>query len=219
MKGKLIVLEGADGTGKTTQLELLVNRLEKENKNIVNLHFPKHGVSFGKNVDAYLRGDFGLKENLPSEFIAMLYMTDFYESKKDLEELIEKGNTIILSRYFSSTLTYQVAQELKEKEKIWDWIINVSSRLPQPDLTIVLNVTQEYAEKLMSNPNRVENYKHGYDRDQHEKDFNLQKEVRNVYKKNIEKLGWKEIMCVKDNSLLSIQEIHELIYDEVKKIL
>ena len=103
VRGKLIVLEGGDSSGKSTQLRLLTEKLESEGKEVVHMHFPKHEISFGKVVDAYLRGEYGDKKNIPPEFIAMLYMTDFYESKKDMEKMLDEGKIILLSRYFSST--------------------------------------------------------------------------------------------------------------------
>jgi dTMP kinase len=212
MSGKLIVIEGADGTGKSTQVELLISSLLNENLPVVTLHFPKHSSLFGKTIDDYLDGKFGPKESLSSEFISMLYLTDFYDSKKNLEDLLNQNKIIILSRYYSSTLTYQVALEKENKLQLYDWINSVASRLPKPDLVLVLNVTQEYSEKLMDNVDRSS-------RDQHEKDFLFQKEVRNVYAKNIEKFKWKEIMCVKNNNLLAKDEIQKLILDEIKKIL
>jgi len=134
-KGKLIVIEGGDGSGKSTQLELLVAGLRKQGKEVINIHFPKHESRFGKVVDAYLRGELGSKDELPPEFIAMLYISDFYESKKMMEQMLAEGKYIVLSRFFSSTLTYQVALEkVKEKkEDLWNWIRIVCSRLPQPD--------------------------------------------------------------------------------------
>ena len=75
MKGKLIVLEGTDSSGKTTQYNELVKKLNENGKEIVQYHFPKHGNLFGEVVDNYLMGKFGKKEDLSAEFVAMLYMT------------------------------------------------------------------------------------------------------------------------------------------------
>ncbi len=218
MKGKLIVIEGGDSSGKSTQLKLLSERLEKEGKKIKHMHFPKHEVSFGKVVDAYLRGEFGDKKELPPEFIAMLYITDFYETKKEIKESLEKGEIILLSRYFSSTLTYQVAlAKEEEKEEMWEWIKNACSRLPQPNEVIVLYVPIEYSQKLLDNEENAEAYKKGCKRDQHESDMEFQKNFMKEYDKCINKLGWKKIECVKNGKLLTIEEIHEKLYCVVEK--
>jgi dTMP kinase len=219
LKGKLIVLEGTDSSGKTTQYNKLIERLTAEGQKIVQYHFPKHGNLFGEVVDDYLMGKFGKKEDLAPEFIAMLYMTDFYNSKKEMETALAEGKTIVLSRFFSSTLTYQVAlTEESRKESVWRWIKDVCTHLPQPDLTIVLTVDPEIAKGLLDNDDNAEEYKKGEKKDQHEDDFVFQKNVFNEYMRNIEKSGWQKIDCVKDNKLLSIEEIHEMIHERVKKV-
>jgi dTMP kinase len=220
LKGKLIVLEGGDSSGKTTQLNLLKERLEKDRVDILHMHFPKHGISFGKNVDAYLMGEYGNKREIPPEFIAMLYMTDFYESKWQMEKALEEGKTIILSRYFSSTLTYQVTLTPDEKrDEVRQWITDVSMRLPQPDLTLVLYVPIEYSMKLFNNDDNAEEYKKGLKKDRHEDDLEFQKDFMKEYDKNIELLNWEKINCVSNNKLFSIEEIHEMIYKKVKIVL
>ncbi len=219
-RGKLIVLEGGDASGKTTQLKLLVSKLEAEGKEVVNMHFPKHDISFGKVVDAYLRGEYGDKKLIPPEFVAMLYMSDFYESKNEMNKLLDEGKTIVLSRFFTSTLTYQPALAKDEdKESLRNWIYNVCERLPQPDLVLVLYVPASIANNFLDNANRAEAYKQGAKKDQHENDFEFQKNYMKEFDKAIDKFGWKKIDCVKDNTLKSIDNIHSLVWSEVNKIL
>ena len=217
-KGKLIVLEGNEGCGKSTQLKLLVERLKKEGKDVLQLHFPKHEVSFGKVVDAYLRGEFGSKDLIPPEFIAMLYMADFYESKKLMDEALSHGKFILLSRYFSSTLTYQVALEKNDKDSLWEWIRSTCSRLPQPDAVFVLDVPLEISKKVLENANRAEAYKQGAKKDQHESDLNFLKKISEEYERNIEKLGWRRIICTKNGLLLSAEEISNKVWSEVNSL-
>ena len=216
MKGKLIVVEGGDGAGKSTQLDLLVKHLESSGRLVEHLHFPKHESRFGKVVDAYLRGELGSKDALPPEFIALLYITDFYESKKYIEDALFAGKDIVLSRFFSSTLNYQVALEKHDKESLWNWIRIVTSRLPQPDLVLVLDVPLVVSKKFMDNDNRAEGYKHGAKKDQHETDLKFQQLVRDEYERNILRLGWKRIDCTKDGFLLGINQVHEKVWSLVK---
>ncbi len=219
VRGKLIVLEGTDSSGKTTQYNHLIKRLKEEGKEIVQYHFPKHGNLFGEVVDNYLMGKFGKKEDLSAEFVAMLYMTDFYNSKKEMEKTLLEGKHIVLSRFFSSTLTYQVSlAEESKKEEVWNWIRKVCERLPQPDLILVLMVAPEISQKLLDNDSNAEAYKKGAKKDQHETDFEFQKDVFNEYKRNIQKLGWKQINCVENEKLLSIETIHEKIFSEVSNV-
>jgi dTMP kinase len=220
MKGKIIVLEGGESSGKSTQLKLLTEKLEKEGKKVMHMHFPKHDVSFGKVVDAYLRGEYGDKSKIPPEFVAMLYMSDFYESKFEMEKAIDEGKIILLSRYFSSTLSYQTALTPADKrEEVWQWIRQVCERLPQPDLTLVLYVPVEVSEKFLDNANRAEAYKKGAKRDQHEVDLDFQRVFMKEYDRNIDRLGWKKIDCVRSGTLKPINEISELVWKEVEKVL
>ncbi len=218
-RGKLIVVEGADGTGKKTQIDLVIKRLASDGINAEYIHFPKHESKFGKVVDAYLRGELGSKDELSPEFIALLYVTDFYESKKHLESLLEGGTHVILSRFFTSTLNYQVALEKKDKDSLWNWIRVVTSRLPQPDLVLVLDVPIRVSKKFMENANRAESYKRGSKKDQHESDLKFQQLVRDEYVRNIKRLGWKRIDCAVGDKLLEIDAIHALVFKEIDSCL
>jgi dTMP kinase len=218
-RGKLIVIEGADGTGKKTQLDLVCKRIEALGRKLEHLHFPKHDNQFGKVVDAYLRGELGSKDVLSPEFIALLYITDFYESKLHIEKSLEEGKDIVLSRFFSSTLNYQVALEKKDKDSLWEWIRLVASRLPQPDLVLVLDVPIAASHKFMDNANRAESYKKGKKRDQHEEDLVFQQLVRNEYERNIKRLGWVRVDCTDGKNLLPIEAISEKVWKEVSACL
>ncbi len=218
-RGKLIVIEGADGTGKKTQLDLVCKKMESMGRKLEHLHFPKHDNQFGKVVDAYLRGELGSKDVLSPEFIALLYITDFYESKLHIEKALDEGKDIVLSRFFSSTLNYQVALEKKNKDSLWEWIRLVTSRLPQPDLVIVLDVPIAVSHKFMDNANRAEGYKRGKKRDQHEEDLNFQQLVRNEYERNIKRLGWVRVDCTDGKNLLPIEAISGKVWKEVSACL
>lgn len=219
MRGKLIVVEGGDGTGKKTQIDLIIKRLQAQGTSVEYIHFPKHESRFGKVVDAYLRGELGSKDILPPEFIAILYISDFYESKQYVEDALASGKTIILSRFFSSTLNYQVALEKNDKESLWNWIRVVTSRLPQPDLVLVLDVPIAVSKKFMENANRAESYKRGEKKDQHEADLKFQQLVRDEYERNIKRLGWKRVDCTDGKNLLSIESIHNKVWAVVSDCL
>jgi dTMP kinase len=137
-----------------------------------------------------------------------------------MNKLLDEGKTIVLSRFFTSTLTYQPAlAKDSEKESLRNWIFNVCERLPQPDLVLVLYVPAVIANNFLDNANRAESYKQGAKKDQHESDFEFQKSYMNEFDKAINKFNWKKIDCVKDNTLKSIVDIHSLVWSEVKKIL
>ncbi len=211
MRGKLIVLEGPNASGKSTHAQMLVERLNKAGRSAVFLQFPKHGVGFGKLVDAYLKGDFGSKDALPVEFISLLYLCDFYESKKNIEDLLSKGLIVVLSRFFSSTLVYQVALERDDKASLWQWVMNASSRLPKPDLVLFLDMPFEFSQVLLQKQNSGKLVIV----DQHESDPIFQRAIYDEYCRNVIRLGWKRIVCSKKNNLLGVSEINELIWHEI----
>jgi dTMP kinase len=220
LKGKLIVIEGGECSGKSTQLKLLKKNLESVGREVVTIHFPKHGVSFGKVVDAYLMGDFGDKNKIPPEFISMLYMTDFYEALYDLNKALNEGKIVLLSRYFTSTLCYQVALANDEnKEQLWNWIKETCSLLPQPDKVFFISVPLKYVKNMLENENRSEEYKRGKKKDQHESDFEFLAKLEKEYEKNVSRLGWEKVECFEGDNICSIEKFEKIIFDKTKKVL
>lgn len=211
MRGRLIVFEGLDASGKSTHARMLVERLNKAGFSAVFLEFPKHGVGFGKVVDAYLKGDFGSKNSLSVEFISLLYLCDFYESKKFIEDLLSSGVIVVLSRFFFSTLTYQVALEPIDKDSVRQWIMDASSRLPVPDLVLFLDVPFDFSQGFL----QKKDLDGGLAVDQHESDSVFLREVYEEYHQNLVRFGWRRIACSEKNNLLRVDEISGLIWQEV----
>ena len=123
--GKLIVLEGScDGIGKTTQHELLKQRLKKEGEKITSHHFPSYNTYHGLPVEKYLSGEYGMPSELSPYFINSLYAVDrgcaWYSN---LKPLYEKGKVLLFDRYTTSSLLYQAAKikDLEEKKKFLDF--------------------------------------------------------------------------------------------------
>ena len=218
-QGKIIVIEGAcDGIGKTTQYELLYQHLLADKNKVTTHHFPSYNVYQGKGVEEYLKGNYGKLDELSPYFINNLYASDraitWYTK---LKTAYEKGEILLLDRYTTSSLIYQSANLKQEKEKI-EFIQNIEDfeyeklGLPRPDAVIFLEAPFELVKKMRQKRN--ENTKE----DIHEQnEAYLYKVYENaLFVANY--LSWKKINCASFKKMKKIEDIHEDIYNVVKKI-
>lgn len=131
-RGKMIVLEGLDKSGKTTQSRLLFDYLNVKNKNTVKLlEFPDYTTRIGNEIRLFLDG----QVDYSKEIIHMLLSANRWEKKNLIEELLKNNYTIILNRYYHSNFAYGLAHDLD-----LDWLINLDKGLPKEDVTIVLDI-------------------------------------------------------------------------------
>lgn len=219
-KGKLIVFEGAsDGIGKSTQIKLLWDRLEKEGNVVVNHHFPTYGTYHGAPVEEYLRGNLGSINELPSYFINSLYAVDracaWYTK---LKPLYEDGNILLMDRYTTSSLIYQSAKikDIEEKKKFLDYVTDFEYNklgIQRPDVVIFLTAPFEMISEMRKN--RVDN--EGITNDLHERDLEYLKEVYENSMFVAEYLGWDIIYNNNGMELRSREDIHNDVYNLVKK--
>jgi len=211
-KGKLIVIEGIDGSGKTSQTKLLIKKLRKQGKKVKTIHFPQHGQGvFGKLVDAYLKNQFGPAPKLDYRLASTLYALDRFEAKNKLEKWLKAGYWIILDRYTESNFGHQ-AGKIKNKNKrleVIKWLYDLDYKVlqnPKPDLVIFLDVPVNCAIKLMKKMDK----KH----DGHESDKQFLKNSHTAYLDGVRMFKyWQSIKCVKNNKLLTIDEIHNKIWN------
>lgn len=216
MNGKLIVIEGADGSGKATQTALLAKRLEKEGLKINALSFPDYESESSSLVKMYLRGDFGKEANAVSPYAASLfYAADRYASyQTKWKKAYEAGEIFLADRYVASNFVHQgVKLNTDERENFIKWLSDLEYNklsLPKPDMTLFLDVPPEISLSLVKNRGRE---------DIHEKDQNYLKNVYDIYQVFSKKFGWKNIECQRGDSIKSVEEISDLMYNEVKNIL
>ncbi|WP_064615575.1 dTMP kinase [Streptobacillus moniliformis] len=222
--GKLIIIEGTDGSGKQTQTRKLYNRLVNNGINVKKISFPNYNSDASVLVKMYLSGKFGSKPTDVNAYTAStFYGIDRYASYKLEWEIEYLSDYVIISdRYTGSNMIHhgsKIDDEI-EKEKYLNWLEDLEFNkfeLPRPDLTIFLNVPIEYTFNLMKN--RDNKFTGDSKKDIHERDEEyLKKSYYNALNIAREK-NWKIINCVVDNNMLSIDDIHELIYDEVKELL
>ena len=219
-QGRLIVIEGAsDGIGKTTQYNMLCDRLTKDGEKVVNHHFPTYNTYQGAPVEHYLSGDFGEVSNLSPYFINSLYAIDrgitWYSKLKDA---YLDGDTILLDRYTTSSLMYQSAliTDIEEKKKFLDYVTDFEYKkigIKEPDNVIFLYAPFEMVTKLRNS--RKEN--DGVENDIHERNLEFMKKVYDSAIFVADYLGWDKIKCNDGDRMKSIEDIHEEIYKLVKK--
>ena len=219
--GKLIVIEGTDGSGKATQTEMLCRHLEQEGIPYKKLTFPRYGKPSAAMVEEYLQGNLGKKPSDVNAYAAsMFYAMDRYASyKQDWGEFYRDGGLIVADRYTTSNAVHQASKLPDAERKVFlDWLFDLEYRmleLPAPDLVFYLDMPTDVTEKLMRRREADTNTS----ADIHEKDLSYLATCRRAGKAAAEYYGWTVIQCVKDGAMRSIEDIHEEIYRRVRQCL
>lgn len=219
--GRLIVIEGScDGVGKSTQYKLLIDRLLGEkDKTIVTHHFPSYGTYQGRPVEEYLKGNYGKISELSPYFVNSLYAQDRAITWiTGLKDEYEKGSIIILDRYTTSSLIYQssVIEDQKEREAFIDYVYDYEYNklgIAKPDLVIFLHAPFEVAQALKKRRKNND----GVENDIHERDYSFMKRVSDNSIDIAKKYKWDFIECAENETMRSVEDIHEDVYRLVKK--
>lgn len=215
--GKLIVIEGTDGSGKSTQFRRLTEHLSEDQYNFKTLVFPQYSEPSSALIRMYLGGEFGSKPTDVNAYAASaFYAVDRYASyKKDWGQWYEKGGLIVSDRYTTSNAVHQASKvQGEEQAEYLKWLYEFEYdrlELPRPDLTIYLDVPTEYTEKLL----RSREEKTNTQADIHEQDMQYLATCRETGKAAANYYGWTVISCVKDGTMRSIEDIHQEIYRHV----
>ena len=185
----LIVLEGLDGAGKSTQRDMISQHLAADGLQVDHLHFPRYDASvFGGMIGAFLRGDYGKIDQVDPHLVALLFAEDRHEAAADLRSRLEQGRCVILDRYVYSNIAYQGAKAGSESaaEEMREWIFNLEYNhfgIPKPDLNLFLDVPISFVD------DKLHNAREGSERDYlegksdiHEADIAFQKRVRDMYR-------------------------------------
>ena len=219
--GKLIVIEGTDGSGKSTQFRLLSERLEKDGVAFKHIVFPRYSEDSSALIRMYLGGVFGSKPSDVNAYAASsFYAVDRFASyKMDWGKWYEEGGLVLSDRYTTSNAVHQASKEAEEKQADFlGWLYDFEYDklgLPRPDLTIYLDVPTDFTEKLLRHREADTNTK----ADIHEKDMDYLATCRNTGRKAAAYYNWTVIQCVKDGAMRSIEDIHEEIYRHVQTCL
>ena len=185
---KLLVVEGLDGAGKSTQIKLLNEFFSERGHNCEYLHFPRTDTAwFGELIARFLRGEFGALNDVDPWLVAMLYAGDRKDASHIISEWLKDGKIVLLDRYTYSNIAYQCAKldNSEERSKLMNWILDLEFRhfgIPLPDLNIFLDVPFSFTEKnlLSERSGHDRTYLNGT-KDIHEVSMAFQKRVRDIY--------------------------------------
>ncbi len=221
MAGKLIVFEGTDGSGKSTQFKTLCQRLTDNGTDFERLVFPQYKEPSSALIRMYLAGEFGSRPGDVNPYAASaFYAVDRYASmKKVWGAQYEQGGLILADRYTTSNAVHQSCK-LPENERAdfcrWlDEFEHDKLELPRPDLVLYLDMPTDMAVKLLRSREQATNTQ----ADIHEVDAGYLSACRAAALQAAQVLGWTVIPCVKDGALRSIEDIHAQIWSLVQNVL
>lgn len=215
--GKLIVIEGLDGSGKGTQAELLTERLRQQGEAVQKVSFPDYASDSSALVKMYLSGQFGTDPADVNAYAAStFYAVDRFASfKRDWGKFYADGGIIVADRYTTSNAVHQCSKLPREQ---WDgflaWLFDFEYRLlgiPTPDAVIYLNVDPAVSQRLMTGRYRGDESK----KDIHEGNLSYLQRSREAAAYCSRKLGWREIACCENGEMRSISAIGEEIFRQL----
>lgn len=221
MKGKLIVIEGIDGSGKSTQIELLKGRLIERGFTPLHIKLPDYNDPSSTLVKMYLAGEFGSKAGDVNAYAASAFFAvDRYASfKRHWGEAYLDGNVVVADRYTTSNAVHQMAKLTRSE---WDgflhWLFEFEYKylgIPEPCKVVFLDMPVEVSQKLLTGRYNGNDGK----KDVHERNIEYLKSCRESALYAAEKWGWAYVPCVEGDRLRGVEEIADLVWREVKPIL
>lgn len=231
-RGKLIVIDGTDGSGKATQAGLLIRHLKQDGKKVKVIDFPDYSSSFfGKFIGHCLSEQYYNFVKVHPKIASVLYAADRYESKNKIENWLKDGQIVIADRYASANQIHQGGKiaNTKKRESFLKWLAEMEYevfKIPKPDAVFYLSVPIPIVLKLIAQRNKDSNRiylgkkKKAKKIDVHEKDVKFLENSRKsaLWLAKTQK-GWIKIECVKNRVLNTRENIHQEIYEKIQKIL
>ena len=214
--GKLVVIEGSDGSGKATQTRKLYERLRDLEVNVRRISFPNYESESSALIKMYLRGDFGGNAEAVNPYAAAtFYAVDRFAGLGEWKDFYDQGGLVLSDRYVGSNMAYQAAKLKKKSErtKFLTWLEDLEYerfQLPRPDLTIFLDMPPAISAILRRERGRE---------DIHENDADYMAKIYTTYKEIALKFGWKVVDCADKNIARSTMDIHENVLALVEELL
>lgn len=215
--GKLVVIEGTDGSGKATQTRKLYERLRNlEGNKVRRVSFPNYDSESSALIKMYLRGDFGGDAEAVNPYAAAaFYAVDRFAGFVNWKEFYNGGGLVLSDRYVGSNMAYQAAKFTKrtDRTKFLSWLDDLEYerfKLPRPNMTIFLDMPPAISAMLRKERGRE---------DIHESDAEYMEKIYNVYKEIAQKFNWKVVNCANKDFARSSTDIHEDILALVEELL
>jgi len=227
-KGKLIVIDGTDGSGKATQVKLLAQTLRDEGCRIKIVDFPEYYKNFfGKFIGHCLSEQYYNWLNIHPKIASVMYAADRWESSDEMRKWLKRGYIVIANRYVSANQIHQGGKikSAKKRNDFLKWLNEMEYEvfeIPRPDLTLYLSLPINIVLKLLKNRDSSK-MKREYlkkKKDVHESDVNhLINSRKSALKLEKEIPNFIKIECSAKGEILSREQVHEMVYKEVKKII
>lgn len=223
MKGKLVIIEGGDGSGKATQTDLLVRRLRQEGRQVRSVSFPDYDSESSALVKMYLRGDFGTDADAVNPYAASaFYAVDRFASyQMQWKRFLQDGGIVVADRYTTSNMLYQMikieSQEAQHAYLDWLWDFEfVKLGLPVPDAVVLLDVPLTVTEQLMA---KRQGKTGGTTGDIHEGNEGFLRKCHNAYDVLARRYGWLRVSCAQEGQMRPAGAIHDDVYQLVQAVL
>lgn len=221
--GRLIVIDGTDGSGKGTQVALLLKRLKREGYKTYLVDFPQYGKKSAGPVEEYLNGKYGMLNPYQG---SLLYAVDRLDASFAIRKALADGRVVIANRYVTANAGHQGAKisDVRRRKKFFHWLDELeygAIGLPRPDLTLVLRVPAHIAQTLVDKKShKARAYANGKKRDLHEADLEHLQRAEQTYVQIARTFPHAELLeCTAYGALLSIREVHELIWKKVQRFI
>ncbi len=221
-QGKLIVIDGTDGTGKATQLQLLKKKLENDGLSVLDFDFPQYNTKSAGPIEEYLTGKYGQANEVSPYQSSILYAVDRFDASFKIKEALKQNKIVLLNRYVSANLGHQGGkiENALERKLFFNWLYELEYNifnLPTPDLSIILYAEPEIAQKLAKDRKR-EDWK-GKTNDIHENNLEHLQRAANVYLEIAESFpNFEMLKCTRNNEMLSREDIHYLVCTKVDRL-
>jgi dTMP kinase len=217
--GLFIVIDGSDGTGKKTQHQRLLERLETEGIPSKAVDFPQYGQPSAYFVQQYLDGNYGSLDDVSPEQASLFYAVDRFEARKDIDEALSRGEVVVANRFTASNMGHQGAKvaDTRKREELIRWIDNLEHnilQIPRPDTNFILTIPHGLAQANIDNRAIKDDRKH----DLHEADPDFMRRSIDIYDElsQIFPGSFVLIDSARDESTMkSVDEIHQVIWREV----
>lgn len=223
---RFIVIEGLDGSGKSTQIRLVEKFLREKQIRSKFIHFPRQDSPiYGELINRFLRGELGNIDTVNPYLIALIYAGDRKDAASQLLNWMDSGYMVIADRYLYSNIAFQCAKLLpgKQRDELATWIKNLEydyNKIPIPDLNLFLDVPFGFTRNSLSKERKGKEreYLNG-GTDIHESDLSFQEKVREIYKWQVEQnTDFESVDCSdKTGQILSTEEISDRILSKIKE--
>ncbi len=221
--GKFIVIDGTDGSGKTTQLQLLVTKLKSEGYDVEIADFPQYNTKSAGMVEEYLSGKYGGADDVSPYAASLLYATDRFDASFKIREWLKQGKVVVCNRYVSASFAHQGGKisNALERKLFFNWLSEIEYKIfniPKPDLYLILHVEAEIAQKMAKDRGR-EDWK-GKTKDIHEENINHLKKAETVYLEIAQSMpDFHLVKCTRNGEIMNREDIHYLVWLYANRIL